>query len=59
MFAIAIYRHTGNKWESKTLFLSIFDPHSSIVDNVLDCRLPGVYILPSAQGRIAKFDKNP
>ena len=27
---------------SKTLFLSIFDPRSSIVDSVFDCRLPGV-----------------
>ena len=24
----------------ETLFLSIFDPRSSIVDNVFDCRLP-------------------
>ena len=42
VFSIAICRHTGDKWESKTLFLSIFDPRSSIVDNVFDCRLPGV-----------------
>ena len=42
MFSIAICRHTGDKWESKTLFLLIFDPRSSIVDNVFDCRLPGV-----------------
>ena len=41
-FLIAIFRHTGNKWQSKTLFLSIFDPRSSIVDSVFDCRLPGV-----------------
>ena len=42
VFSIAICRHTGDKWESKTLFLSIFDPRSSIVDNVFDRRLPGV-----------------
>ena len=44
-FSIAICRHTGNKWQSKTLFLSIFDPRSSIVDSVFDCRLPGVAIV--------------
>ena len=42
VFSIAICRHTGDKWESKTLFLSIFDPRLSIVENVIDCRLPGV-----------------
>ena len=40
-FSIVICRHTGDKWQSKTLFLSIFDPRPSIVDNVFDCRLPG------------------
>ena len=44
-FSIAIYRHTGDKWQSKTLFLSIFDPRSSIVDSFFDCRLPGVAIV--------------
>ena len=29
-------------WQSKTLLLSIFDPHSLIVDNIFDCRLPDV-----------------
>ena len=42
-FSIAICRHTGNKWQSKTRFLSIFDPPSSIVYSVFDCRLPGVF----------------
>ena len=42
VFLIAICRHTGDKWQSKTLFLSIFDPRSSIVDSVFDRRLPGV-----------------
>ena len=30
---------------SKTLFLSIFDPRLSIVDNVFDCRLPSVVVI--------------
>ena len=42
VFLIAICRHTGDKWQSKTLFLSIFSPRSSIVDSVFDCCLPGV-----------------
>ena len=28
---ITICRHTGNKWQSETLFLTIFDLHPSIV----------------------------
>ena len=42
VFSIAICRPTGYKWQSKTLFLLIFYPHSSIVDYIFDCRLPGV-----------------
>ena len=42
MFSIAICHHTGDKWQSKTLFISIFDLRSSIVDDVFDCLLPGV-----------------
>ena len=45
VFSIAICRPTGDKWQSKTLFLSIFYRHSSIVDNVFDCRLPGVLMV--------------
>ena len=45
VFLIAICRHTGDKWQSKTLFLSIFDQRSSIVDSVFDCHLPGVLLL--------------
>ena len=30
-FSIAICRPTSDKWKSKTLFLAIFDPRSSIV----------------------------
>ena len=29
----------GDKWQSKTLFLGIFDPHSPIVKSAFDCRL--------------------
>ena len=39
-FSIAICRPTGDKWQSKTLFLEIFDPCLSIVQSVFDCRLP-------------------
>ena len=33
------------QWQSKTLFLSIFDPRLSIVKSVFDCRLPCVVLL--------------
>ena len=33
---------TGDKWQSKTLFLAIFDPRSWIVKSVFDCCLSGV-----------------
>ena len=36
---------SGDKWQSKTLFLAIFDPSLSIVKSVFDCRLSGVGIL--------------
>ena len=39
--------HCGDKWQSKTLLLSIFDPRSSIDYSVFDCRLPGVIMLPT------------
>ena len=41
-FLIAICHHPGDKWQSKTLFLSIFDQRLSIVDSGFDCRLFGV-----------------
>ena len=41
-FLIAICRNSGDIWQSKTLFLSIFDLCLSIVDSVFNCRLPGV-----------------
>ena len=43
-FLTGICRPTGDKWQSKTLFLSIFDPRSSIVKRVFSNRLPGVII---------------
>ena len=44
-FSITICRPTGDKWQSKTLFLAIFDPRLSIVKSVFDSRLSGVYLL--------------
>ena len=41
-FSIVICHPAGVKWQSKTLFLAIFDPGSSIVIIVFDCRLPDV-----------------
>ena len=41
-FLNTICRQYGDKWQSKILFLSIFDTRSSIVDRVFYCRLPGV-----------------
>ena len=43
---IAICRLTGDKWQSKILFLAIFDPHSSIAKSVFDCCLSGVKMFP-------------
>ena len=50
VFLIAICCSTGDKWQLKTLFISIFAPHSSIVDSVFDCHLPGVIIGLPVQG---------
>ena len=36
---------TGDKWQSKTLFLAIFYPLSSIVKSNFDCRLSGVNMI--------------
>ena len=44
-FFIAICHPTGNKWQSKTLFLAIFVPRSSIVKSGFDCLLPVVLTL--------------
>ena len=41
--SIAICRLTGDKWQSKTLFLAIFDLHWLIVKSgFFSCRLSGV-----------------
>ena len=48
-FLIAIFRLTGDKWQSKTLFLAIFDLCTSIVKRVFVCRLPGVGIMGTKQ----------
>ena len=44
-FLIAICRTTGNKRQTKTLFLPIFDSSSLIVKSVFDCRLRGVIMV--------------
>ena len=43
-FLIAICRPAGDKWQSKTLFLTIFDSRSSIVNSVFDCRISGMLL---------------
>ena len=35
----AVCRPTGDKWQWKTQFPAICDPHSSIAESVFDCRL--------------------
>ena len=39
-FSVAICHPNGDRWQSKTLFLAISDPRSSIVKRVFDCRYP-------------------
>ena len=41
-FLIAICCQSGDKWQTKTLFLRIFDPCSSTVKSIFKCRLSGV-----------------
>ena len=38
-------RATGDKWQSKTLFLAIVDPHSLIVKSIFECLLSSVFII--------------
>ena len=52
-YSIAICHPTGEEWQSKTLFIAIFDPHSLIVKSVFDCHLSGV-ILASAFEALAE-----
>ena len=35
----AVCRPIGDKWQLKTQFPAICDPHSSIVESIFDCRL--------------------
>ena len=42
VFSTAICCQCGDKWQSKTLFLTIFDLRFSMYLGVFDCRLPGV-----------------
>ena len=58
-FSIDICRPIGDKWQSKTLFLASFDPRSSIVKSVFDCRLSGVktYIVGSQKNRLHDYHK--
>ena len=42
---MAIFRQTGYKWQSKTLFLVIFDPRSSINKDVFDFHLSSVILV--------------
>ena len=47
-FSIAICRPTGDKWQSKALFLAflaISDSRSSIINSVFDCRLSDVMFI--------------
>ena len=42
--SIAICRQSGDKLQSKTLFLTIFDRCSLIVKSIFDCRISGVIL---------------
>ena len=48
-FLIAICRPNGDKWQSETLFLAIFDPRTSIVKSVFDCHVSSVKELNKKQ----------
>ena len=39
---IVVCRLNGDNWQSKTLFLAVSDPRSSIVQSIFDCRLSGM-----------------
>ena len=45
VFLIAICRPTGDKRQSKILFLSIFVQYSLIVDHVFDCCISGLVLV--------------
>ena len=44
-FLIAICRLTGDKWQSKTLFLAIFGLRSLTVKSVFNCRFSGMKLI--------------
>ena len=48
-FLIVICCPTGDKWQSKTLFLVNYDLLLSIVKSIFDCHLSGVHMEPSIQ----------
>ena len=53
-FLVAICRPTGDKWQSKTLFLAIVDPRSLIVKNVFNCRISGVRNTNKVSGKCVR-----
>ena len=55
VFSIDICRLSGEKWQSKTLFLTIFDLRSSIVFSVFDCRLSGVIHMHELRKHTIKY----
>ena len=52
-FLMGICRQSGDKWQSKTLFQAFFDPHSSIVKSVFNCRLSDVILEKHFQNKIS------
>ena len=54
--SIAICRLTDDKWQSQTPFISIFDPHWSIVDNIFNCLLSTVYVPREGTGKTVNFN---
>ena len=51
-FSIANRGPNGDKWQSKTLFLSVFDPRLSIVKSVFDCHLFSVSLVRNVHNGI-------
>ena len=52
MFSIAICRPTGDKWKSKTLFLTIFGPRPSIVRAFSIASYPVCYLTQWTAGSV-------
>ena len=55
VFLIAICGQSGDKWQSKTLFLTIFDLHSSIVMTFLTAAYP-VWDRRTARGNYINYN---